>query len=342
MGGNMDKETNRKFISRAESLVKPKDVTAISFLGDFNQILPKKMQEKAMLKGSAKIPYMGFIVDPYCLFLAYGIKDRAKAEAMLPPGYELAEASIFKGQAASPMVIIGAFSLRTSAFIGNRLEFYITARRKETGLMSWIIADYVTNTNSYDPKNCFSGYTADPAVFATTPYGELLVEFAAKASGKEFCLSANLEKGEWRELDEELWVEGNLSIDYGGELKVGSSKPFSLIFDPILMQKAWNMPAGSIEIKRNSYLDGIIDAENSRCAAVFPYSQHFIIKQDLAENAVTNGAELNRRAMDFVESPGIKAMSGDDIKKPILAGMLVSALVTYGIIIFLVLKLLFR
>jgi hypothetical protein len=33
-------------------------------------------------------------------------------------------------------------------------------------------------------------------------------------------------------------------------------------------------------------------------------------------------------------------MSGDDIKKPILAGMLVSALVNYGIIAFLVIRLL--
>lgn len=336
----MDKEANREFISKTESLVKPQDVTAISFLGDFNKILPKKMQEKTMMKGSAKVPYLGFIVDPYCIFLAYRIENRAAAEAMLPRGYELAETSVFKDQSACPMVIISAFSARTSAFIGNRLEFYIIARRKDTGRMSWIITDYETNTNSYDPKNCFSGYTSDPAVLTTTPYGELLADFAGKKNGQQFCLSADVAKGEWRDLNGELWVEGNLSIDYGGELKVESSKPFSLIFDPFLMKKALHVPSVGIEIRKNSHLGGIIDAAGPICAAVFPFSQHFIIKQDLEGNAVANEAHLNRRIMDFLHCSGVKTMSGDDIKKPILRGMLVSALVTYGIIIFLVIKLL--
>jgi hypothetical protein len=336
----MDRETNRKFVSKTESLVKPQDVTAISFLGDFNKILPKKTQEKIMKRGSGKVPYMGFIVDPYCIFLAYRIENRAAAEAMLPRGYELAEMGVFKGQSACPMVIISAFSARTSAFIGNRLEFYIIARRKDTGRISWIIADYETNTNSYDSKNGFSGYTGDPAVFTTTPYGELLADFAGKKNGREFSLSADMAKGEWRDLDERLWVEGNLSIDYGGELKVESSKSFGLIFDPFLMKKALHVPPGGIEIRKNSYLGGIIDARGPICAAVFPYSQHFIIKQGLEGSSIADEEDLNRRVMDFLNSSGVKTMSGNDIKKPILVGMLVSAVVTYGIIIFLAIKLL--
>jgi hypothetical protein len=259
---------------------------------------------------------------------------------MLPQGYDLAETSVFKDQAACPMVIISASSVRTSAFIGNRLEFYLVARSRDTGRISWIITDYEANTNSYDPKNCFSGYTSDPAVLTITPYGELLADFAGKKNGKEYSVSADVEKGEWRELNETLWVEGNLSIDYGGELKVESSKPFSLIFDPFLMKKALHVLSVDIKIKKNSYLSGIIDAHEPICAAVFPYSQHFIIKQDLEENAVANEEDLNSRIMEFLQGTGFKTMSGDDIKKPILAGMLVSALVTYGIIIFLVIKLL--
>ncbi len=338
----MEKETNRKFISKTESLVKPQDVTAISFLGDFNRIFPKKMQEKTMLKGSATIPYMGFIVDPYCFFLAYGIKNPAAAEELLPKGYELAATNVFKNQPAMPTVIIGAFSVRTSAFIGNRLEFYLIARRKDTGRMSWIIADYETNTNSYDPKNCFSGYTSDPAIVTTTPYGEFLAEFAGKKNGKEFFLSADLKRGEWEELNEELWIEGNLSIDYGGAYKVESSKPFSLIFDPFLMKKALHIPKESIQIAKNSYMGDIIDTDGPICAAVFPYSQHFIIKQDLEENSIAGDADLNSRVMEFLDSSGFKTMSGDDIKKPLLAGMMFSAVITYGIIIFLVIKLLVR
>jgi hypothetical protein len=338
----MDQATNRQFITRTEALVKPQDVTAISFLGDFNKILPVKAQEKIMLKGSLKVPYMGFIVDPYCFFLAYRIKNRAAAQAMLPEGYELAETSFFKDQAASPLLIIGAFSVRTSAFIGNRLEFYLIARQRDSGRVAWIIADYETNTNTYDPKRGFSGYTCDPAILTTTPYGELLAEFAGKKSGQEFSASADLAKGQWRELNQELWVEGNLSIDYGGELKTGSSKAFSLIFDPFLMQKALNMPADSIEVRKNSYLGSLIGADGLICAAVFPYSQHFVIKQDLAPDAVTDEAGLSRQTEAFLGLAGFKTMSRDDIKKPLLAGMLVSALLTYGTIIVLLLRLLTR
>jgi hypothetical protein len=338
----MDRETSRTYVLKTESLVKPQDVTAISFLGDFNKFFPKKMQEKTMMKGSSKIPYMGFIVDPYCFFLAYKIEDRAAAQAMLPEGYELADTSFFKDQPAGPLVIIGAFSARTSAFIGNRLEFYIIARRKDSGRISWVIADYETNTNSYDPKNCFSGYTSDPATLTTTPYGELIADFAGKKNGKEFSVSANIEKKEWKDLNQELWVEGNLSIDYGGALRVESSKPFSLIFDPYLMKKALDLPSGSIEIRKNSYLPEIIDGAKPICAAVFPYSQHFIIKQDLAQNAITNEEDLNLQIGDFIRLSGFKTMSGDAIKKPLIAGMLFSALLNYGIIIFLVIKLLLR
>jgi len=338
----MDRETNRKFINKTESLVKPQDVTAISFLGDFNKIFSVKTQEKIMLKGSLKVPYMGFIVDPYCFFLAYRIKNRPAAEAMLPAGYELADSSVFKDQEAGPLVIIGAFSVRTSAFIGNRLELYLIARKKDTGRIAWIIADYETNTNTYDPKSGFSGYTSDPALLTTTPHGELYAEFTGKKTGKTFSLSADLEKGKWRELNQELWVEGNLTIDYGGNLKMESSKPFSLIFDPFLMHKARDVPLENLEIRKNSYLNDIIEADGLVCAACFPYSQHFIIKQDLEPGDVANEADLEAQTKAFLDRTGFKMMSGDDIKKPLLAGMLVSAFMTYGLIIFLVILLLSR
>lgn len=38
----MNIDENYKFIPKTESMVNPKDVTPISFLGDFNKYLPKK------------------------------------------------------------------------------------------------------------------------------------------------------------------------------------------------------------------------------------------------------------------------------------------------------------
>ena len=336
----MEKEQNREFIQKTEFLVKPQDITAISFLGDFNKFLSKKTQHKIMEKGSKKIPYMGFIVDPYCFFLTYRIKDIPAAQAMLPEGYEVAETSVFKGGEKYPMVVISAFTARTSAFIGTRLEFYIIARNKETGLLSWIISDYETNTNSHDPKNGFCGYSSDPTVFTTTPYGELLMNFHNSAKNSSFNVNVNLSNGVSEELSEELWVEGNMSVDYGGRLKDDSSKNFSLIFDPFLMKEAQNIPISDIMISENSYLGSIIDGSAPADAAVFPYSQHFIIKQDLKREELNNEADLVNLAEAFLEQSGYKTMSGDDIKKPLYAGIMISGIVNLGIIIFLLLKLL--
>ena len=338
----MNREENRKFVLTSESLVKPQDVTTISFLGDFNRLLPKRTQRKVMVRGSRKIPYMGFIVDPYCFFLSYEITNIEAAEAMLPEGYELAEACVFRNEQKYPMVVISAFSARTSAFIGMRLEFYIVARNTDTGLLSWIISDYETNTNSYDPKNGFCGYTSDPAVFTTTPYGELLVDFKGRRNEREFSVCVDLRKGRLQELDETLWIEGNLSVDYGGELKDDWSKPFSLIFDPVLMKEAMRIPIENIYIKKNTYLSSIIDCEKPVSAVVFPYSQHFIIKQDLKSHELTNEKDLNHQLKTFLSRTGFKTMSGNDIKKPLYAGILISALANFGLILFLLIRLLSR
>ncbi len=336
----MNQKENRDFVKKSESLVKPEDVTAISFLGDFNRLLPKSTQQKIMEKGSEKIPYMGFIVDPYCFFLSYEIKNFDAAQAMLPDGFELAEASIFDGTDKKPIVIVSAFNARTSAFIGTRLEFYIIARNTNTGLMSWIIADYETNTNSHDPKNGFCGYTSDPTIFTTTPYGELLVDFKGKQENREFAVNVDLNKGKIRNLDQELWVEGNLSVDYGGVLMDGPSETFSLIFDPVLMKEAMNIPLESVEITANTYLDNIIDSDKPLAAACFPYSQHFIIKQDLKNQEIKAEADLVIHIREFLGRTGYKTMSGKDIKKPLFAGMIFSSIFNLSLILFLLIKIL--
>jgi hypothetical protein len=334
----MNKEENKSFIRKTESLVNPQDVTAISFLGDFNKLLSKKTQHKIMQKGSRKIPYMGFIVDPYCFFLAYRIKDTAAAQALLPDGYDLEEVSVFEGEPKQPLVIISAFTARTSAFMGERLEFYLIARSRDTGLVSWIIADYETNTNSHDPKNGFCGYTSDPAVFTISPYGELLVDFKRKNVDREYNLCADIKGGAFAPLDQTLWVEGNLSVDYGGVLKAESSKPFSLIFDPFLMKEAIRIPLEKVTVTANNYLSEIIDGRNPVSAALFPYSQHFIIKQDLKKNQVKGEADLYGQIGTFLERNDFKRMKGEDIKKPLFAGIFISSLINMGIIIFLLIK----
>ena len=126
----MDQEEYRNFAKKTESLVKPKDVTAISFLSSFSASLPKKTQHKFTKSGQKRIPYMGFIVDPYSLFLCFKITNTSAAQEMLPDGYEIAETSFYKNDAKIPMAIASVFTARTSGFIGMRVEFYVIARNK--------------------------------------------------------------------------------------------------------------------------------------------------------------------------------------------------------------------
>lgn len=335
----MDQEEYRNFAKKTESLVKPKDVTAISFLSSFSASLPKKTQHKFTKSGQKRIPYMGFIVDPYSLFLSFKITNTSAAQEMLPDGYELADTSFFKNDAKIPMAIASVFTARTSGFIGMRIEFYIIARNKETGLLSWIICDYETNTNSYDPKNGFCGYTCDPAVFTTTYSGELLVDIKNPTNNKEFVVSVDLEKAGSKELDHSLWIDGNLIVDYGGELKSEFSEPFSLLFDPNMVKEGVNIPLDQVSIKANTYLGNIIDPVKPVNVLIFPYSQHFIIKQDLPKYAVKNQEDLELQTKDFLSRTGDKAMSGEDIKKPIYGMIKISYLVLIGIIVFLLILL---
>lgn len=335
----MEIEENREFIRKIEALVKPEDVTAISFLGDFNKILPVKSQKKVMSKGNRDIPYMGFIVDPYCFFASFEIKDIPAAQKMLPPDYELLETALFTEEEKRHALIVSVFTARTSAFTGMRMEFYLIAKHKTDGKAAWIIVDYATNTNSYDPARGFSGYNSDPAIFTTTPYGELLLDIGSKGEGRRLSLRADITKGAYRELDYTLWVEGNMSVDYGGVLRAEGSSVFSLIFDPVLMSRSLQIPSESVEIIENSYFSGLIHAESPLSYACFPYGQHYIIKQDLRQGEIRTEKDLEEKAAEFVSAKGYKIMRGKDLKKPIIIGMIVSAVLNYGIIIFLLFKL---
>jgi hypothetical protein len=326
------KERYRQFAMKAESLVKPVDSTAISFLGDFNKRLPMGVQRRLMASGTRKIPYMGFIVDPYCFFLCYPVVDAGAARAMLPEGYELADTALFEGDPKRPSVVISCFSVRTSVFAGMRVECYLIARRRDTGRMAWIIVDYETNTSSHDPKQGFCGHSLDRALHATTPYGELLVEAENPRRGNALSLAADIREGRPRRLDEGLWVEGNMAVDYGGRLRDPSSAPFSLVFEPELMAEALEIDLASVEIEANSFLEGVIDGAEPSAAALFPYAQHFVIRQDLGEQRIETAEDLRAQVRTFLDREGFKIMSGDDIKKPLGRSLIVSFLVNAAII----------
>jgi hypothetical protein len=135
-------------------------------------------------------------------------------------------------------------------------------------------------------------------------------------------------------------VDGNMMIDYGGDLRDPSAKAFSLIFDPALMREALHIPPESVMIVENSFFTELIDGSTPLSFACFPFGQHYVIKQDLAPGEIRSEADLEAKAAEFAAATGFKRMRGDDLKKPILIGMIVSAVVTYGIIALLLIKVL--
>lgn len=63
------------FSKGIEKLIDPLEVGTIHFLAPYNRLLPKSIQHKIINSSGKKTPYMGFVVEPYCYFLCYEIKD---------------------------------------------------------------------------------------------------------------------------------------------------------------------------------------------------------------------------------------------------------------------------
>jgi len=90
----------------------------------------------------------------------------------------------------------------------------------------------------------------------------------------------------------------------------------------------------------NGFFPELIDGNAPLAFACFPYGQHYVIKQDLAPGDIRSEADLEARAAEFAAATGFKRMRGDDLKRPILVGMIVSAVLTYGVIVLLLIKIL--
>lgn len=220
-------------------------------------------------------PLVGFIVEPYALFLAFGIADERAAEALLPAGYELVPTSMFADGQPDLLGIVGAFNVHSSVLWGTRVELYLIARDVDTGMLTWVICDYESNTINYDPGQGFSASTTSRAVVTSSHRGEVLVDVRSKRSSNRLSATAVLDRGLMRPLDQRLWIEGNLSIMYGGRLKGPGTQPFGLVFDPAEMEQALNLPLAAITVDVNTFGAGVLAGEPIE-AACFPFAQHFL------------------------------------------------------------------
>jgi len=106
------------------------------------------------------------------------------------------------------------------------------------------------------------------------------------------------------------------------------------------MREALSIPAERVTIVENGFFSELIDGNAPLSFACFPFGQHYVIKQDLAPGAIRSETDLETKAAEFAAATGFKRMRGDDLKRPILIGMIVSAVVTYAVIVLLLIKVL--
>jgi hypothetical protein len=242
---------------------------------------------------------MSFIVEPYSAFLSFEIADTEVAEKVLPPNYSLYPTAMFNDTPKRPTAIISAFNVHTNVFWGSRVEFYVVAENCETGLLSWIIVDYESNTHSYDPSQGFIGPSTSHSVITTSYLGDIIIDVASAKSQNSLTLTADMKNGVLTPLDQRIWVEGNLSVDYGGELQQ-CTKPFSLVFDPKEMTQALKLPLEDILICTNTFGGGILDDKPFEVAC-FPYAQHFVTTSVPTATTMRTAQDLEQAVTEINE-----------------------------------------
>ena len=291
----MDKLELHRYIKRTETLISPKAVGGLYGRAEMLGRLPAGVQKWVVGRAGAKDQYIGFVVEPYAFFLSYEITDVDAAKAQLPPDYELIPTSMFEGTEPRFMGIIAAFNIHTSVFWGSRVELYVIAQNQRTGMLSWVICDYESNTISYDPGQGFSGSSTSRSVVTTSHAGEVIVDVASLDGRNAIAAVADLDGATMRPLDQRLWLEGNLSVDYGGRLMDPKSVPFGLVFDPGEVERALEIAPAALEVEANTFGAEYL-ADEPLEACVFPFAQHFQTTSFPTASPITDRESLERMA----------------------------------------------
>ena len=63
-----------KFIRNVENLINPAEVSDLYFFSTFKRLLPRFLFKMLLNRTSKKNPYMGFVIEPYCIFLFFKLE----------------------------------------------------------------------------------------------------------------------------------------------------------------------------------------------------------------------------------------------------------------------------
>jgi len=325
------------FIKTVEKLIDPAEVCDLYFFQRFKNLMPRSVFKKMLIKTSRRTPYMGFVIEPYCLFLFFKLKDLEKAKAMLPDRYELVKTRIFEDEEPDYYHGMGIFNTRASTFWGTRHESYLIARDKETGLVSWIFIGVISNTLIAMPEQGVADRNSSHAVYTTSSKGDIYMDIREDKTDNCIELKGNITRGKSRRLDQPLWILGNTSIAHSRELSDGHEDPFAVIFDPAEVDRALDIPLKDIKLRKNTLFPGLADPKPCKVLC-FPYAQHYIADSPGCRTVIKSEADMVENYKRISALKDVKTFSTKSIKKMFLGSVIFSALLTAALVILLVIK----
>lgn len=297
-----------EYAKGVEKLVDPMEVGKTHYLQTKLSKLPVWLQRKIVTSATKKADKMPFVVEPYCFFLFYEIPDPSKVQKFMPDGFVPARSAVFEGGPEKYYGIVSMFRIHTSVFWGARAEFYLVAENTKTGLMSWIMMDYISDTISYDEKHGLKSPDTESLVMTTTCEGDFVCEMKSLDNKKKVRCQANLMKAKMKPLNQRLWIEGNTSIAYGRLAGEADGDLFSLTFFPEEMKQALEVSLGDVALAEvATATTGKFGAVLER-AACFPFAQHMLSDSPGQMTHYGNEKAL-REAVEKVDFSKIKTLN---------------------------------
>ena len=330
----MEIQNDEKFIKGVESLINPMEVSNLLFFQKLKILLPPLIMKRLLYKASKKTPYIGFVIEPYSLFLFFKLRNLEEAKSMLPDRYELAKTKLFADEEPDYYMGVGNLSTRASTFWGVRQESYLIAKDKETGLLSFIFIDILSNTLIALPSKGIADPNCKKAVFTTSSKGEVFLDIQEDKTNRKLLLTGSLNKGKMRRLDQRLWLMGNTSIAHSKNLANGDDNPFAVIFDPAEVDEALDIPSEDIRIIENTLFPGLANPEISK-AVCFPFAQHYIADSPGCQTFVKDRDDMISKYNKLGDPGKLKTFSAKTIIIQLSVGIAVSILI--AVFLFLIL-----
>lgn len=297
-----------EYAKGVEKLVDPMMVGKTHYLQTRLARLPVWLQRKIVVSSARKADKMPFVVEPYCTFLFYEIPEPERIQKFMPDGFVPSKGAIFEGEKEKYYGVVSMFRIHTSVFWGARAEYYLMAENRETGLFSWIMMDYISDTISYDEKHGLKSPDAKSAIMTTTCEGDFVCDMKSLDGKKKVKCLASLTHAKMKPLDPRFWIEGNTSIAYGRLAGEADGDLFSLTFFPEEMKQALDVPLSDVRsYAAATATTGSFGAVLDKVVS-FPFAQHMLSDSPGTHTHYGNEKAL-RAAAEAVDFKKIKNFS---------------------------------